>query len=202
MSKIDMKPTIIAKSDQLNADDLVSGPITVKITGVSTGSGADQPINIRYEGDDGKPWKPCKTMRRLMVSVWGDDGAKYVGQSVTLVRDPSVKWAGVEVGGIRISHMTGLDKQKTIVLQETKGKKKPVVVDPLTIKQPEPKQGGNPITDADYQNWTQKMDDALTEPTLKEIGVEISQVASSYDQASCDKVNTYYKDRMAEIRKK
>ena len=79
---VDMKPTIVAKSDQLNSDDLVSGPITVTITEVSKGS-ADQPINIRYQGDNGKPWRPCKTMRRLLVAVWGDDGQKYVGQSMT-----------------------------------------------------------------------------------------------------------------------
>lgn len=127
----DLTPTIQAKSDQLNADDLVSGPITIKITDVSLGSGDDQPIIIRYEGDNGKPWKPCKTMRRLLVSIWGADGNKYIGQMATLYRDPDVKWAGQPVGGIRVSHMSGIDGQKTLALTETRGKKRPIVVMPL-----------------------------------------------------------------------
>ena len=51
----DMAPTIIPKSDQTNADDLISGPITIKITGVDIRGGQEQPISIHYEGDNGKP---------------------------------------------------------------------------------------------------------------------------------------------------
>ena len=57
---MDITDTIKPKSDQLNADDLISGPITVKIVKVSKVSG-DQPIVIEIEGDY-QPFKPCKSM--------------------------------------------------------------------------------------------------------------------------------------------
>ena len=62
MTTIDMKPTIVAKSDQLNADDLIGGPKTIKITRVTVTERAEQPCVINFEGDDGKPWKPSKSM--------------------------------------------------------------------------------------------------------------------------------------------
>lgn len=135
-----MLDTIVPKSDQLNADDLIGRTITVTITGVRRSTSPDQPIDISYEGDEGKPYRPCKSMRRVMVHVWGDDGSKYVGRSMTLYRDPGVKFGGIQVGGIRISHMTGLEKPMTMALAETKAARKPFTVQPLIMKQEPPKQ--------------------------------------------------------------
>lgn len=142
----DLTNTIEAKSDQLGADDLMSGPRTIKITKVSADPGSsEQPIVINFEGDNRKPWKPCKSMRRLLVAIWGANGNEYVGRSVTLYRDPTVKWGGLEVGGIRISHMSHIDKPVTIALTATRGNKKPTTVSPLVIQD-------KPATDpyADY----------------------------------------------------
>src|SRR5262245_29461840 len=102
----DMRSVIIPKSDQLNADDLISGPRTVTIASVSVRPGTEQPVAISFDGDGGKPYKPCKSMCRVMVAMWGPDAKEYAGHSMTLYRDPKVKWAGLEVGGIRISHMS------------------------------------------------------------------------------------------------
>lgn len=52
---IDMKPTIIAKSDQLNADDLIGSERTIKVTRVTVTEKAEQPCVINFEGDEGKP---------------------------------------------------------------------------------------------------------------------------------------------------
>lgn len=133
---VDVSRTIEAKSDQLNADDLIGSPRTVKITKVSADtSSTEQPIVINYEGDNGKPFKPCKTVRRLLVGVWGSSGLDYVGRSMTLYRDSSVKWGGMEVGGIRVSHMSHIDKPVTIALTATRGNKKPVTIKPLTVNE-------------------------------------------------------------------
>lgn len=130
---IDMSKTIIPKSDQINADDFIAGATrTIKITGVKVISN-DQPVSIEYEGCNGKPYKPCKSMCRVLIMVWGDDGEKYIGQSMTLFSDPSVTWAGKPVGGIRISHMTGLTEKRVMQLTATKGNKKPYSVEPLIL---------------------------------------------------------------------
>ncbi|GBR02120.1 hypothetical protein ACFFGF_04930 [Asaia lannensis] len=129
---VDLSKTIIAKSDQLNADDLLGGPITVTIQAVKEGN-TDQPVAIFYEGCNGKPFYPCKSMRRVLVNVWGKNGADYVGKSMTLFRDAAVKFGGIMVGGIRISHMSGLEKDMPMALQVTKGSKKLYTVKPLKV---------------------------------------------------------------------
>ena len=127
----DMKPTIEPKSDQLNADDLITGPITIKVTKVAIKSG-EQPVSIFYEGDNGKPYKCCKSMARIMVAAWGADSKRYVGRSMTLYRDADVKWAGMAVGGIRISHMSDISDDMTMALTVTRSNRKPFTVRPLT----------------------------------------------------------------------
>ena len=118
--------SIIPKSDQLNAEDLLSGPITVTVTDVKQGT-AEQPITIIIDGER-QPYKPCKTMRKMLVFCWSDQAANWIGKRMTLYADPDVKWAGVAVGGIRISHLSGIESQVMLMLSETKGKRKPIVV--------------------------------------------------------------------------
>jgi len=136
---VNMLSTIEAKSDQLNSDDLQSRPITVKITKVSGSDNKEQPIAINYEGDNNKPYKPCKSMRRVLVHVWGPDGSKYVGRSMTLYRDEKVRFGGIDVGGIRISHVSDIDEAVTMALTASKANKKPFTVQPLkTTAAPKP----------------------------------------------------------------
>ena len=118
--------SIVPKSDQLNAEDLLSGPITVTVTDVKQGT-AEQPIAIIIDGER-QPYKPCKTMRKMLVFCWSDQAANWIGKRLTLYADPDVKWAGVAVGGIRISHLSGIESQVMLMLSETKGKRKPIVV--------------------------------------------------------------------------
>jgi hypothetical protein len=138
----DMRPVIVAKSDQLTADDLISGPRTITITRVELHHEAEQKVHIFFEGDEGKPYRSCKSMSRVMVHVWGPDAAVYAGRSMTLYRDPNVKWGGMAVGGIRISHMSHMDREQTIALMETAKKKKLFRVLPLVVEKapeaPEP----------------------------------------------------------------
>jgi hypothetical protein len=128
----DLSTTVAPKSDQLNSDSLIGGPLTIKITKVSADpSSVEQPILINYAGDDGKPFKPCKSMRRCLINVWGKDGSKYVGRSMTLYRDPEVQFGGLKVGGIRISHVSHIDAPITMALTATRASRKPFTVKPL-----------------------------------------------------------------------
>lgn len=136
---VDMSQTIIPRSDQLNAEDLLTGPRTVTITEVRRGS-AEQPVDIHLAEFD-RPFKPCKTARRILVTAWGVDAASYVGRRMTIYRDPAVKFGGMDVGGIRISHLSHIDKRMTVALTVTRGKRAPYVVEPLATpaaRQPEP----------------------------------------------------------------
>lgn len=137
-----LQQALAPRSDQLNADDLIAGPRTIKITGARfvEGDRGGKKIVISYEGDNGKPFKPCKTMGRAMVMVWGivDDpdeanvSAQFAGKSITLYRDPTVDFGPDKgVGGIRISHMSGIDAPKTVKLTVSQGKKTNFVFKPL-----------------------------------------------------------------------
>lgn len=132
MNAIDMSAFVAPKSDQLTADDLVGGPRTIVVTRV-TGNASDaaQPVNVWFEGDDGKPFRPCKTIRRVMMHCWGADAAQYTGRAMTLFRDPKVEFGGMQVGGIRISHISHIDRKTLVPVQVRKGAKGGYEVLPL-----------------------------------------------------------------------
>jgi hypothetical protein len=139
---VDVSTTIAAKSDQLNADDLLGGPRTIRITGIAANPGSpEQPISLSFEGDGGKPYKPCKTVRRVLVQLWGKDGHGYVGKSMTLFRDPDVYFGGIKVGGIRVSHLSDIDREVTLALNASNRSKKQFTFKPLTKTQPSAAQG-------------------------------------------------------------
>lgn len=149
---MDMSAFVAPKSDQLNADDLIAGPRTVTITGVRGSGNSEQPVDVHFEGDDGKPFKPCKSMRRVMIAAWGADASQYAGRSMTLYRDPKVKFGGMEVGGIRISHMTHLERELVMALTVTQKKREPYKVKPLVMKakaEPAPDAAMRPILKSD-----------------------------------------------------
>lgn len=133
---IDMRATITPKSDQMNADDLVGGPRTIIVRGVKADpSSKEQPVSIFFEGDENKPYKPCKSMRRVMVHIWGPDASQYTGRSMTLYLDKEVSFGGMKVGGIRISHMSDMTKPETMALTATRASRKPFTVQPLKASQ-------------------------------------------------------------------
>jgi hypothetical protein len=125
-----LRDTIAPKSDRVNADDFLAGPETVTITAVKRGD-ADTPVAIHIQGR--KPYYPCKSMRRVLITAWGDNGPEWVGKSMTLYTDPTVKFGGVAVGGIRISHLSHIENDFSMSLTVTKGKRSPYNVRRLTV---------------------------------------------------------------------
>lgn len=127
---MDMTESIAPKTDQQNFDDYLIGPRTVTITAVKQGS-PEQPVSVELAEYPGRPFKPNKSMRRVMVSAWGAETDAYVGRRLTLFGNPKVVYGGKPVGGIEISHMSNLPKRLTLALTETRGKKRSFSVDPL-----------------------------------------------------------------------
>ncbi len=130
---MDISQHTTVKSDQLNADDLIGSPITVKITRVVHGN-ADQPVVVHLDGGY-QPWKPCKTMLRVLMYAWGKHSEAYIGRRVTLFREPTARFGGQEVGGIRISHMSHIDKPMTLSVTIRRGHKVPFKVGALKTEE-------------------------------------------------------------------
>ena len=126
----DFQAVLAPKSDQINAQDLIAGDMTVTIAAVKVTPGTEQPVSIRLDGMD-KVWRPCKTTGRILMAAWGPDTSIYPGRSVQLYLDPEVKWGGMKVGGIRIRAMSHIDGELRLALAESKQNRKLVVVKPL-----------------------------------------------------------------------
>ena len=147
---MDLTPTIVPKSDQLNADDLMAGPRTVTIVEVRKGT-AEQPVSVVTEeyGPE-RPYKPSKSMRRVMVSAWGVEAANYAGHTMTLFRNPTIRFGKEEVGGIQISAMSHIEKPLTVALTVTRGHRSPFVVQPLETA---------PEVDGSGRDWLKELAD-------------------------------------------
>ena len=188
---LDMTQTVVPKSDQLNANDMIAGPMQIKVSAVKI-IGGEQPVHISYEGDNGKPWKPCKSMCRVMILAWGKDGEAYVGRSMVIYRDPSVKWAGKEQGGIRISHMSDIKDKLRMMLTVSRGKRIPFVVEPLQVQQ------GTPLTQEALNKWAQDIFAAETMEQLSDIGALIKTF--NYEESGANAIRDIYQKMVNKIR--
>ena len=149
---MDLTDSIASKSDQMDYQDFLGGDRTVTVTEVRRGPSPEQPVEIAVAEFD-RPWRPAKSMRRVLVAAWGPDSTNYIGRRILLFGDPTVKWAGTAVGGIRIKAMDGLDKPLTVSLTLTRGKRAPFTVQPLPDAPPVPPIPDDVQTLAQYQDY-------------------------------------------------
>jgi hypothetical protein len=127
---MDITKSTEPKSDQQNYDDYIGGPKTVTVSEVKAGS-AEQPVEIHLVEYPGRPYKPAKSMRRVLVACWGSDASAYVGRRLTLFGDPTIRFGKEAVGGIRISHLSHIAEPVTVSLTVTRGKRAPFTVQPI-----------------------------------------------------------------------
>ncbi len=171
---LDFAESLAAKSDQLNADDLAGGPITVQITGARVVKSDDQPLSLRISGGHA-PFKPCKGMRRLLAEAAGSTSARpWVGKWIRLYRDPKVKWAGKESGGIRVSGVDAsiLKSARDFRVRDTRSSHTSYRVEPIHERQIEGAPTANldalldeaGLSAEDVDRWLLSMD----KPTLAE----------------------------------
>ena len=187
-TKEEVSKSIEPRSDQLNAEDCaVTGPITVMVTGVRRGS-KEQPIVIELEGRD-RPFKPCKTCRRVLIALWSNDPKQWVGQQLTIYTDPEVVFGGIKVGGLRISHATGIDKIQNFMFTKTRGKKAEVVIKPIASLTPDEAQYVIVVTG--------ELANTKTEEALKGHG----EMLKSKSKSVQDALRPVYKARLEELRK-
>lgn len=127
-----MAKTIEPRSDQMNNADLLAGDRILTITKVEVREEAEQPVSIWFaEFPQGRPFKPCLTVRRILVAAWGDDEGVYVGRRLNLYRDPAVTFGKDSPGGIRIKAMSHIPKRFAVTLAVSRGKVAPYVIDVL-----------------------------------------------------------------------
>lgn len=173
---MDLSETLAPKSDQLDYEDLIAGPRTFTIKGVRRGN-AEQPVQIDLVEFD-RPWRPGKTMRRLLVAVWGADSAEYVGRQVTLYGDPTVKFGGIAVGGTRIRAVSHIDTPITVMLMVSRGKRQEYVVKPITDAAPDT---SPTLSDDVAGDWVATIQSAGSLSELQSIWQDANQQKVAHD---------------------
>ena len=129
MDLTDITSTLVPKSNQINAEDLLVGPVVVQISRVTACNG-DHPIAVHLEGYS-RPWLPCLTAIRLLVACWGINATVWPGRWVRLYCDPEVEYGGKRVGGVRFDGASHLERPVEQSLTVTRGKRRLHRVEPL-----------------------------------------------------------------------
>ena len=193
MEEINISHTITAKSDQFNYTDLVAGDKLITITNVKVVNDPQQPVWIYYDGDNGKPWKPCLSYRRVLIECWGVNAAQYIGRQILLFGDSSVEFGKEQVGGIRIKSLSHIDADKTIIITVKRGVRRKILIKALETKKL------NQITDEQLNDLKQAIDAAQSMPDLQKIAKEIKSL--ELDAESKEKIMPFYQTKLTELKK-
>lgn len=121
--------SLAAKSDQLNAIDIMGVEPVIKIREVKVVANTDQPVSIYFDGDNNRPWKPSKGMLRILAGAWGRESSLWVGRQAQIYFEPSVTYGGKAVGGVRIRALSNIDPkglQFSLTISRTKREPYPV----------------------------------------------------------------------------
>ena len=153
---MDISETLAPKSDQQGFDDYLTGPRTVTVSNAYVVDG-DQPVIVELVEHPGRPFKPNKSMRRILAKAWGAESEAWAGRQLTLFGNPAVVYGGKAIGGVEIAEMSHLDKPLTLALTATRGKRKNFTVQPLPDAPAPTKQAPTtPEIHADVVATTQK----------------------------------------------
>jgi hypothetical protein len=135
MNDLDVTKAMEPKSDQLNADDFLTGPRDVRIASVDVDNTRDKKVWIYIEGEPKKPWKPSVTYLRVVSVIWSTpNAALWIGRELTLYRDPEIHFGPEKVGGIAVSHMDGIERPTAVSVTKTRGKKQTIIIKPFISK--------------------------------------------------------------------
>ena len=169
---MNLTESIAPKSDQINADDLMSGPITVTIKEVRKGS-AEQPVDVILEEYPGRCYRPSKSMRRVMVAAWGVEASDYTGHKLTLFRNPEIAFGGMKLGGVEIAAMSHVSKPITIALTTTRSKRKNFTVAVLP-------DAPTPPRDESGRDWLTEIAAVTTTDALTALYKEARETPGAY----------------------
>ena len=134
MNKQELQQCAAAKSDQIDADNLIGGiTMDVTIKAVQRGPSNEQPLQLVLEETE-KFYRPSKTYRRALIGCFGDEPSNWIGKRLRLVRNPDTMFGGVKVGGVEVSHAS-IEAPMVFMLQAKRGKKSAVSIDVIPAPQ-------------------------------------------------------------------
>lgn len=121
----DIAKAIEPQSDRQNAEDYRTGPKVFTVAGTSDyrDEKGRAKVNVHLAEAPDRPFKPSATNLRLIVIGWGGDDTAWTGRRIQLSLDPTVRFGGAVVGGIRVTALSDIEKPYTAKLPITRGKR-------------------------------------------------------------------------------
>lgn len=173
MTSFDISETLEPNSEQLDAVELLGGARTFSIERVTKGN-AEQPVQVHL-AEFPRPWRPGKSMRRVLAACWGADASQWVGRRVRLYCDLNVVFGKEKVGGTRIAALSHIDKPRQIPLLVSKGRSAVFTVEPLADDAPPTAPAGSDLNAAKQRVWQAHK---ATQPDLSDTDrkVEVAQL--------------------------
>jgi hypothetical protein len=181
---MDMTASIAPRSDQINADDLLTGPVTVTISEVTEGA-AEQPFDFHLIEYPGRAYRPSKSMRRVIVKAWGGKTEAYHGKRLTIFNNPEIMFGRDKTGGIEISHLSDIPKAFTMPLTKTRGRKNNFTVKPLAA-----------LVQDVVRDWQAEMDAVTDTAALSVLYAEMRATPGAYT----DELQAAFGDRGAALK--
>lgn len=131
---VDIRAATKPKSDQLNYENFISGPQTFTVAKVTPGD-RDHPVFVHMVECPATPYKPSKGMLKCLASPdgWGDKSSQWTGKAITLYGDPTVIYGGVEVGGIKVGALEGIESDYETLISARRGVRKPHLIKKLEV---------------------------------------------------------------------
>jgi hypothetical protein len=136
---MDITDALAPTSDQLDAVELVNPRTFTIAEGSRLGTRDGKTVvEIRLVGFP-RVWRPSKGMLDVLAKCWGTDGKAWPGRRVTLYNDPEVTFGKEKPGGVRISHLSHIEKARDVTIRgRGAGKVQLWHVEPLTDPPAEP----------------------------------------------------------------
>lgn len=135
---VDITKAAQANSNQLNAVDIqgVEPVITVESVKMTTEAGKNV-VWIYYQGCNNRPWRVSVGMVRILMAGWGKETDNWIRKSVKLFCNPTVKYAGKEVGGIQVKAMSDINTNGMVAtIALNRQQRQPYPVEYLDMKRP------------------------------------------------------------------
>ena len=145
MEEMNIREFVTIKSDRLNYENFIMGAkeFTISKLAKKTDQGKAR-LLIYFEGYESTPYWPSLGMIKCLSSPdgWGDAPfSDWIGRRMTLFGEPTVVYAGKEIGGIQISHISHIKGEYSTKITLRRGMRIDFTIEPLattTTSKPAP----------------------------------------------------------------
>ena len=135
MEEMNIREFVKIKSDRLNYEDFIMGPKEFTISRLAKKVDQGTPrLLIFFEGFESTPYWPSKGMIKCLSNPegWGESPfSEWIGRRITLFGEPTVVYAGKEMGGIQISHISHIKSAFTTKITLRRGLRIDFTIEPL-----------------------------------------------------------------------